>query len=761
MQPGPEGPVFKFFQRLAKDPEKPLLEGRVKLSRLVERSLASRGAFESVLLARGDGQVVYQKGSPNLGITHLSALREPKEDKGSRERPAPAASEPLFGASELREGVKVAGKEYRLFVEPFSLPIQASAPRPGDRPAGDIHEETWLLCGLIPERKQAYDSMAVSSALLMLLLGGLLLALLSWPFVKLRLLGDRQRVRLLDVWLVVVCTLAGAAIATLTLLDLLSFQRFSRQAEAQAGSLAEEMERRLTAEISKAHAQLVLLESHAGRLDLQLEENKEKASFVLADEVKEKAEKEEEEPYPLWDNFALIDKNGMQQVKWSTSTVVPARIDSKRRPYYQRVRDQDLWHLRSGDEDLSLFVQPIVSWTRGNKLAVLSKRSDVPGYAVSILVLPMPSLIDPVLPPGFEFVVIASDSPEGEVLFHSDSERNQSESFFSETDQDRRLRSAVFAKRSETMNLRYWGDDYIARVEPVNGLPWTIVTLRKKELIRAVNLEWIVTTASFILIYLGLLGALLVTVVAIRPSYRASWLWPDRNRDYAVLSLILLILAAAFGLAIFRLPGGPDLFAVSIFLPFVAIVTAYLRLGRPEHRTGRNTALLCGGLLLLVIAFPILGGSLVDDAWPGSRLLIFGLTAAAVALAAKLPRRDRNGAARPVSPARSRYAWAGVLLLLLTSVLPTLGFFASARRIQFESFVKHGQLRLALSLQERVRRVQRDARRERYPVSADKEADDRLGGVGREGETAADELLQPSWMGRPARSPGSRPESRP
>src|SRR5687767_8587187 len=45
---GPEGPTFKFFH-VAKD--ETVLEGEVKLEGLVERSLASREAFDSVLLA--------------------------------------------------------------------------------------------------------------------------------------------------------------------------------------------------------------------------------------------------------------------------------------------------------------------------------------------------------------------------------------------------------------------------------------------------------------------------------------------------------------------------------------------------------------------------------------------------------------------------------------------------------------------------------------------------------------------------------------
>lgn len=688
---GPDGPTFRFFQRVS-DTE--TLVGEVKLSRLVERPLASRGAFEAVLLAHQKGEVIYQQGTSNLGITHLSALAQQKEQKGRGNRPEPAGSAPLFGASEHREGVRLAGKRYRLFVEPFSLPIQAYGDMHGMK-----HQETWLLCGLIPEKEQVLKSMAVSSALLLLLLGVLLLALLSWPFLKLRLLGERQRVRRLDVGLVALCSLAGASIATLAVLDASSFLWFLGRTETQVERLALDMEERLLAEIFKAYEQLEKLETEAMGL------NEKEADLQTAGNAASPGRPfRPDDAYPFWDNFTLIDRSGMQKVKWSTASVTSTLIDVKARPYFQRVRDEDLWYLRRGGKDALLYVQSIVSSTRGSKLVALSKPSALEKYTASILTVPMLSLIDPVLPPGFQFAVIDG---EGQVLFHSQSERNLSEDFFAETDQDPNLRSAVFAKRSETMGLRYWGDDYIARVEPVDGLPWTIVALREKNLLRDVNLGWIVTTISSILAYLGLLGLVVIAVLAFRPSYRASWLWPDRSRSYVVLSNVLLILVLAFGLAIYLLPGGIDLVALSILFPLLALVTAYLRLGRPEHKKGRYVALILGGFLLLLIASRL-------DILLSLQLLPAGLACLAFVLAAKLPRKDGKGTSPSVSPAQSRYAWAGILLLLLTSVLPTLGFFESARRVQFASFVKHGQLRLALSLRDRARQVRQEARRERH-----------------------------------------------
>lgn len=676
VHPGSGEPRLKVFYRLNED-GKEVLEGVIRLRRVVDRMLAPRDAFESVLLADSAGRVILQNESPDLGITHLSALLGEKETLR-------AAGEPISGVSR-HQVIDLAGKEHRLFIEPFSLPVQTVEKKAEEDSAIAGHQETWYLCGLIAEREQVYRGMAVSSALLMLLLGGVLLAVFSWPFVKLRLMGEWQRIRRLDILLVGLCSLAGAAIAALILIDLFAFQRIRDQAEREVEELAREVEKRLLAEVGSAYKELVQLEGGAGGMDLTKPESRTSwhARF-----------------YPFWDNFSLVDPKGEQALKCSRNKVVPGAAKVKERNYYQRVVDADLWYLQ-GDGNRPYFVEPITSWTTGERQAVLSKPASVQGYSASMLVFPMTSLIQPVLPPGFEFVVIDNGRERGKVLFHSDSERNLAEDFFAETDQDKRLRSAVFAKRSETMPLRYWGRDHFAHVEPVDGIPWTIVALRDRSLLRAVNMEWIVTTAFFVLFYLGLVLLLLLGFLAIRPAYRATWLWPDRTRDYAMLSKLLLLLVLAFVLAL----PGKRLFAVSVLLPFLAVATTYLRLGQRSHRAARISVGIAGGAVLLLLAWPLLAGGENPLGF-----LAFALAVLSFVLAVKLGRRAPG---RSVSPAKSRYAWAGVLLLLLTSPLPTLGFFETARRIQFESFAKHGQLRLALGMEERAQRIVRAARREK------------------------------------------------
>lgn len=674
-------------------PEAWTLQGTVKLDHLLEAPFRSRGAFEAVLLADAHGKVVHQRGAPSLSITDLAPLLE--EKIGRKDWSRQSADRPLLSYSRYFD-VELSGKEYRLFIEPIKLPFGSKQP---------AHEGVWLICGLIPQGEFFYKSLAVSSALLTFIIGSLLLMVLSWPFIKLRLIGATQRVLLLDVILLGVCSVLGTSIATVGLHDFFAFQELMAQSEGQLERLSEQLERNLKTEIQAAYRQLVKIEE-AKKIDPTEEGNhlyrgwSEPRSFSKL--------------YPFLGSFMFLDAEGRQTRKWSTSNIVSPRISLAERAYFQRARDGELWTLTMGDAKVGpLVIEPVVTWTTGERVAILARRVEGFKHPVSMLSIPMVSLIDPVLPPGFEFAILNNEDPDGQVVFHSDAGRNGVENFFSETDRDRRLRSAVFARRSESMSLRYWGKDYLAHVRPVKDLPWTIVALRDKQMLRAVNIEWILSTMMFILGYVGALTLVLCLVAAIRPRYRASWTWPDfkRQESYLVLLCVYSLLIVAFALAIYFLRGSAELVFLSACVPFLALLLSYLVLRGQLSRHKKIAATTGGAILGLLMGFELLRSPVESGGWPGVRWIVLLLFLAAVLVAVRLPEGWRERISVRNIKVAQLYPLAGLFLLILTAVLPALGFFETARRIQFESFVRHGQLRLAMALKDRESRVQKTLRR--------------------------------------------------
>src|SRR5207244_2160366 len=193
--------------------------------------------------------------------------------------------------------------------------------------------------------------------------------------------------------------------------------------------------------------------------------------------------------YPDFESFALIDENGLQQQKMTLGSFVTPRIPVDERQYFI--------HWTTGAPATTAFFESVESATTGAREAVLSIRTR-PGRVAAISI-PMRTLIDPVIVPGFGFVVVDGG---GKVLFHSDPRHSVSENFFVESDDNRRLLALVSARRQGNVNIKYWGDDHRAFVHPmsIGDQQFTLITLYDKDDVRAVNVDWLVITGTFLLL---------------------------------------------------------------------------------------------------------------------------------------------------------------------------------------------------------------------------------------------------------------------
>jgi hypothetical protein len=714
-------PGQSLFQRLEPAPDgyrldlhfegtKRALCAWVSLQQLLEPIFVSRRAFDpsrepfdAVLLVDSTGEVIYQHGPPEISVHHLdllpTAARPPKPQGEDKTAGAAQDREPqaLMGSSRELDR-EVAGRGFKVFVQPVTLPFRGDAEERTEA-TKDPHQ-LWFICGLVSKEKNLRESLAVSPNYLAAAVGALLLCLLSWPLLKFKLLGERQRVRVADMLIAALCSLLGVCLVTLLLLGLYHRHELERLADRQVETFASRMAANLDREVRSAYLQLAALEAAAAQITGPPEDPIVRENQLGA--VKEGG------PYPFWEDFALIDREGDQELKWSTSNTAFPPISVKGRAYFKRALSGDLWQLPARDGGTPgppFAVESVVSWTNGERQAVLSKPADerlkqrsTVDYQVATLAVPMLSVIAPVVPFGFEFAVIDLD---GKVLFHSDMQRNLWENLFEETDQDRRLRSAVFARHPATLDLRYGGEDFRARLEPVAGLPWTVVALRASGPIEEANLGSVLATIVFLLLYGGAFAVILAAVVLVRPGYRAGWLWPapERANDYVRLAGVYLLLCAGSAMAVLLLPGGRRLFGVAWLLPPLAIVLGYLQLTRYKRWETRSLLAAVAGLLLLCILAGVMlasfeGGALLH-------VLVVLPVLAACFLVYVHPQRWRRLTRRGYAPISLSYPVVGLLLLLLTAVLPTMCIFKTAERIQTECLVKHGQLQLAAALEDR------------------------------------------------------------
>jgi hypothetical protein len=510
--------------------------------------------------------------------------------------------------------------------------------------------------------------MAVSFSAMALMAAGILLAIFSWPFVKLTLMGEGQRLRLVDVLLVGVCGILMTALVTLFAVDYFAYGALKDDVDGQLRTLSNDIRASMKSEVQLAVEQLRALEKWA---DPGRSPDRVPALFTRIHQV----------PYPPLESFALIDATGEQRWKWAVADFITPRISTRRRMYFRH------W-VEAHAKSPPYYLESIRSGTTGRKQAVLSMPTGKEGLAVAALTVPLMSLTEAVLPPGFGFAVI---DEEGRVLFHSDVRHSLDEQLFLETDRERRLRAAAAARRDEVMNVRYFGRDhraYIAPAEWPEGTRWSLVTFFDKELVRTINVEWLITALIFTVLYVAVYLVVCAVILLWRPSYRAPWIWPDPARQHAYRRLILsyVLFGMPFALAIYSFRDR-YLLAVGWLLPFVVWAGTYLVLTRRDGRWRTKTFVTFGlGLVLSGCLFL----ALREEAQRGLAI------ATVVLIAFVLP------VSAVQAPVRRPYLVAACLLLVLTVVLPTIAFFKVAHAIQVESFIKHGQLSLARQLERRM-----------------------------------------------------------
>jgi len=634
------------------------------------------GAFDTLVLAAPDGRVLYAVGSRSaeLTMTKLDALEPAVRSRFTFGGPkAPSDTARPFKAIAVTMGstdVVISGTEYRLFTQPCCLTTTLQA-GPRSQRSTAASAPGLVIVGLVNAAAFRSNTREIPPNMVIGCIAVILLALAGWPFLKFKLIGERQRIRRIDVIEVVAFGMFGIALLTLVFLDVYAYAELSRTRDSQLSGLASALSKQVQLELRDARDQLTCLQKVAllrattdpsTKIGIFAASAADGSPDTVADSLHTcraaqlRAAGVDEAlatnpPYPLFYTFSLIDKSGMQKVKWASRTWLPDPIRVGARSYFIDALTGRLWHdaadvkaadARSHSCDSGYLLDSIWSWTTSNPEAVLSARTCDRDLPVAALSFPMASLINPVIPAGFEFAII---DERGGVLFHSDSQRNTFENLFEETDQDRRLRAAVAAHSDEVFDLRYAGRSYRAHVDRLGVGPWSIVTLYNNDPLWGLHTEWLVLSLAALGGYTLALAVFLGLCFWTR---RAEWLWADPARvpRYRRLSLMVFGLLVA-GLLALYVADSDVLVLVTFALPLVGWVVTYLVLRRPS---------------------PV--SVLAPDA-------------------------------------HGEYATLAILLLLLTSVVPAAGFFSAAHELQMRTYVKHAQLNLAGSIAQRADRARR------------------------------------------------------
>ena len=614
--------------------------------------------FDEVLVAEQEtGRVIFERGPSGLNVVALDSLLN---DKGGK------LELKLSDQSSSAVNVQIGGTDYKLFLQPVRLTVFAKDDQDGQG-------VRWVVCGLTRNDHFRDETFAVSYTVLIFFVFGVLMAILSWPLLKLKLMGPKDRLRRADLGLTVVSALLGTATITFLLLDLHTYVSLEDTLDRHLEDFSTKIKSNFQGELRKALAQLARLNEDISALPPK---DQTEATKALRDSKLPASSKTTStgQPrslsarpdilaggldvnfYPYFNNATWTDSDGKQRIKWTTRADTTTFVDVSGRQFFKDARDRKTWKLKQEDNSANYYdysFELINSKNTGEKLAIIATR--VPGSSwVSNLDTRLLSLMGTVAPAGFGYAVIDSN---GQVLFHSDEVKNLEEQFFVECENNRWLRAAVFSRSDRFINATYLGKGHRLYVSPLSGTPWMLVVFQDKQIPRTINLELL--TLSIVL-YLGfavILSVLISVIYLPNRGERISWLWPDPKRAgrYELLIAANLVIGCIFVVAL-MMKSGWFLIACCVTIPVLATVIGTLVLRKKEQ------------------------AQVPDDT------------------------SDIAGSGRFLSY-RAGYAIAFAGFVAIVSLLPPVGFFEVARNFELKLMVKHGQVSLARALEQRDQRV--------------------------------------------------------
>ena len=697
------------------------------------------GVFDDVAIVSSKGGVLFQADTSITRLRELSPKRSAQESTSKgKEKDAGATAALLGGLSRLQE-VELAGDRYALFRQPLRLDLLLE---------GDSEPLKWELVGLVRSDRLLAEALQIDPAYLASFVAVFLLVLCAWPLFKLWATGPRERLHPREVRRVSLTLVVGSALLAIFALDIGLHGRQHKKLDTDLEATARLIQNALETEIGDAMTQLRSLNALRSDPVMARSYGLQRCEATGGLFQRTEAVWGEEGTYPHLEMVFWTAADGGQLEKWAVGEPTPM-IDLQDREYFQRAYSRELWAPdRWGKNEpppTDFFVQPIRSWTTGEQEVVLSvpyrDRPCQPGNAeekdpvAAMTVIRLPSMLRPILPPGRGFAVV---DRHGQVVFHSEPERNGVENFLEECEGAPELQGALFSHTSRHFTSRYRGRERVMFSRPLAGLPWHLVVFEDKTLHETVSLEAMEAAVllSLFQILLLVLGLLVIRGVGGRGTLRSLWPAPDDFATYTRMTSILLLMAAGLLLSLLLLGSPRALVAAGLLLPLAALGFTVAATTRPEggsrrkHRAGLGVGLAASVLLLALEAGELAAAT---SSWLDGAVWVLHLGLLAMAATGAWIGRSFSRLRtvwcrlrtwrflrvlktwnpfkdwRPTRALRSSptvlFVAAGLVLLTVMSALPATTFLQAGYRERVILEVRRGQMHLARELVRRHQRV--------------------------------------------------------
>jgi hypothetical protein len=656
------------------------ISGKLNLNKgIKDRLNFGEDYFDDILIANLNGEVLFQR-SGDTTIANLEQLvstaagqeltKQPADNKSdnksanksenesaNKSKPDPPNSAPSFEKlsqfSNVLE-IKVAGDDYKLFLQPFQLTPAETQP----------FGEKLVLAGMWRSERLNSDSFALPySTVIWFVLSCVGVGCFAWPFLKINYMGRTERLRQIHGWLLVLSVFMGTTTAILMVLNASYSSQVEKQIDEDLSTLSKGIQANVETELRKALNQLDEMSRYPEVEKLANKPWNAQTSILNNEHYLPRQ-------YKYFEMAFWTDRAGIQLAKFTVDKHNTPQTPVQNRPYFKDLLANDqLKKFLLDKSDKPSFVIPTLATLDNHQYSLQPMTSPTTGLFMTVIAAPYPlatskimsqvlvfqplSLVDSVLPPNFGFAVLAGD---GQVLFHSNPLRNLSENFIRECKDPSVMQSAIFSKSPQKLNIVYSGKDRRALVSKLEHLapePTTLVVFHNTEVNRTVNLAVILILSVLLSFYtLAIVIAAVIDLLIGKP-YPPKFIWPRAECSHRYVFIVIVN---------------------------SLLLVLYLKLYSDKYE------------------LPLLGWTI--------GALAAGIICTLALLLIKRKRSVEDVISDRLAPQFTYiYVAAAVSLLLVITMIPCFGFFKFAHDAASELALKHEQLTVFHDVSERESRI--------------------------------------------------------
>ncbi len=534
-----------------------------------------------------------------------------------------------FSSSLIKE-VNIGGENYKAFILPITL----------------FGGTAYALCGLVSAKEYGYETRRVSDNTLILVLFLIILFLLSMPFLKVLMMNEVDRLSSWDLIQSIGSLMIFVTVITITITfwKADSFQ-WQNNTMLECDSIAEKVKQEFIADIDRGSKNLISADSFISKnpwcdsANISFDKKNSRVTIVHLKSGEHQDTIGYSEFFKKEFNtnvfrYYWADSTGNQIHAWADSAnLVGANI--KTRNYFIRIiKNQPDYHYQKKiGEFVDLAVEPVISWRDGIYRTIISKKGGSKIDAVSCVAI-TPCITNPFIPEGFGFNIIAAN---GDVLFSSDTLKNNNENLFRECDDSTSFTSAIHSESENNFfQVNYKGKARSFIIEPIGDMNLYLAsyadqTGRDLRMEQSLSFTVVSMLGLFVLIIIILL---LVDILKDRRNrlkifhFQVDWLWPtpSKNHLYAKsisFNLFLLLLNIIIVSVVFQNSSHISdfsllLYEIFILNIFVLCIQTFWQFniaapGKKDHKTLKRYrifwVLICISLLLLITF-------IVNNGWP-------------------------------------------------------------------------------------------------------------------------------------------------